>query len=613
MKKIKEMLIKDEESFLVYLYIFICSVFLTLTLVYIQFMEADSIIKVFFKNPKLIFYTFCFILFINISIYILSSSLKAMFLIVNIPLIILTLINQQKLLYRNEVLVPADFLQIKEASSMIASSIKIDIINSKNIIMLILFCVLFYISFLLKKKKINLKIRVATLIIVPIMLYSIIFAPVSLIKRWMPLFIYENQVVVYERNGFVLGFANELSNIIMSKPAGYSEDKLLEIESNLSNVSMKMMADNSTIQEKTNIIVILSEAFTDPTKIKGITYSSDPLEPVREIMNTNGHMTLISPQTGGGTANVEYEVLTGVSMSLYSESAIAYQQYINKQHMSLASYLTDYKSIGIHPFSGWFWRRDKVYPLLGFDEFYSVETMNNTELKGGFVSDSSLTKEIIEKYESNPNDSLFVSAVSMQNHAAYEYNRYGNENVIKVIGNEVASEALIPQLEEYATGVYYAASALKELITYFESVNEPTYIIMYGDHTPSFGQLNDEYYSLLGYKDADGNVLTPDVSEYLYRETPIIFWSNREKEYIEPDYISPFFLSKEILKYSNIPLTGYYEYLDKANENIKALSRNTLIDNNGIQLVNETNTEEIRKLNLIAYDINFGNNYLKLK
>lgn len=609
MKKIKELLKKHENTLMTGLYIFIVSVFLTLIVLDIQYGKTGTLDTIIMSHLKVTFFTYTYIQFINIGLYFLFSSVRVMFSLSTLTMILLSFVNQQKLLLRNEVLVPADFLQIKEATSMVTTSVKLDIINNKTIIMFVLLIALFLLSFAIKKIKLKIITKIFTTFIFMLGMFQIVFASQTFYSRFMIFNIWDNQAVTYDNTGFLIAFTKEISNMLMKKPDNYNSEYLSQIYSS-NEASFKSSEFTTDINgEKTNIIVILSESLTDPTLLNGVTYSEDPLYEVRDEMEKFGYMNLVSPQAGGGTANVEYEVLTGTSVSLFPASSIVYQQFMHNDHMSLARYLDDYgyDSVGIHPNNAWFWRRDKVYPYLGFDNFYSYSSMNNLDFNGIFVSDESVSKEIIEKVDES-NNSIFVSGISMENHGGYETNRYDyDENSIEVYGD--ISDNLKKQLKEYVNGVKFASESFQMLFDYFENVEEPTYIIIYGDHIPFMGSENMEYYHLLGYNEND--VLNTDIYS---RKTPVIFWSNQDKEYIEPNYISPFFLSKEILKYADIPLTGYYQYLDEVNEFVKVYGRVFMMDSDyNILLLNNDLSDYIKNLNLVSYDINFGKNYLGLK
>ena len=143
----------------------------------------------------------------------------------------------------------------------------------------------------------------------------------------------------------------------------------------------------------------MSEAFWDPTLLTNVTFSEDPVPTIHRLQKESSIRIFVSPQYGGGTSNVEFEVLTGNSMSFLPGGSIPYQQYISKPVPSLASYFADqgYKSMGIHSYEGWFWDRNSSIRSSAFESFKSSEHFVNPEMKGYFISDAEVARSVIEK------------------------------------------------------------------------------------------------------------------------------------------------------------------------------------------------------------------------
>lgn len=606
-KKWLKSLNQKHNLILCFIYLIFLSLSFTFILKMMQYTSFSEFFKYMFVGRKALLLTFLFLLIISTGCFFITLSLKLTYTLVFIPIIIMSVINYNKFLYRQEVLVPSDFLQIREALNIVSDAVSINFLTLRYILLFIFIILTFILTFLIKKIKIKYSIRIIPIIALPIIVYYYVFSPNCLVNKMIPTHISENVVSVYYQKGFILGFFNEIPNMILKEPANYTATNVKKIYDNINIDNNSHLNDKNS---KPNIIVILSEAFIDPLRLEGVKYSIDPLISIRKYMDEFGYLNMISPQVSGGTANVEYEVLTGVNTSLFHDSAIVYQQYINNEHFSIAHYLNSkgYVCLGIHPYYDWFWRRNKVYPHLGFNNFYSMETMNNTEKVGPFISDLSLSKEIIEKYEENKVVPLFIKGISMQNHMPYNLNRYNDDTKIVSIESDNLSSGLKKELTEYVNGLYYASEALDYLIEYFKKVEEPTYIIMYGDHGTYFVDYVDEYFSLLGHQPGAQ-------TDHLLSQTPVIFWTNQKKEKIETDYIGASFLGKEILKYVGIELPNYFKVLDELHKRVKVLNRNYMIDSNNNFFYRGTYSNELNSLinniNLIGYDINFGKNYLE--
>lgn len=302
-----------------------------------------------------------------------------------------------------------------------------------------------------------------------------------------------NQQQNYGDNGLSLAFTMNVKNTIVPKPPGYSEPSMAVLAQEMNELAQVKTASGTTTSQKPNVIFIMNEAFWDPTLLPNVKFSEDPLPTVHRLQKESTSGYLLSPQFGGGTSNVEYEVLTGNSMSFLPAGSVPYQQYINKPILSLASYFKtmDYRSTAIHSYEGWFWNRENVYKQMNFDNFISKDQFDSPKLKGQFISDEEVSSRIIEQVENNE-DPTFIYAVTMQNHGPYDDHRYGDG------GNSIRAEGPLTDeardtLETYTQGARDADQSLQKLIDHFKKSSEPTVIVFYGDHLPMLGYNYDVY------------------------------------------------------------------------------------------------------------------------
>lgn len=180
---------------------------------------------------------------------------------------------------------------------------------------------------------------------------------------------------------------------------------------------------------------------------------------------------------GGNTANTEFEFLTGDTMAFLPAGSIPYQQYITKDTPSMASYLKSlgYETYAMHPYYASGWNRDKIYPLLGFDSFYSSTDFYGSTYERGYIDDSSCVDKIIETYEKkDAGTPAFIFNVTMQNHSPY------TDGYQNLQGNVTVDGTVSAQLSEYLTLVKLSDTALEKLIDYFETQDEPTVIVFFG-------------------------------------------------------------------------------------------------------------------------------------
>lgn len=188
-----------------------------------------------------------------------------------------------------------------------------------------------------------------------------------------------DQAENYRTNGFALSTMLNAEQVIIEKPAGYDESSMRAIAKLAS-----AKEDTGQTKVKPNVIVVLSEAFWDPTILKDLSFDRDPIPFFHSLQQNYPGGWLLSPQFGGGTANVEFEVLTGLSTRFLPQGSIAYNQYITKGVDSMASILSrqGYTATAINPFHNWFFNSKNVYQNFGFSKFISGEFFLPPIIKG---------------------------------------------------------------------------------------------------------------------------------------------------------------------------------------------------------------------------------------
>ncbi|MCP1312190.1 sulfatase-like hydrolase/transferase [Paenibacillus tyrfis] len=308
------------------------------------------------------------------------------------------------------------------------------------------------------------------------------------------------------------------------------------------------------LQKPPNIIILLSEAFWDITQIKSLQFSEDPAPMFHALQEKFSHGPLLSPMFGGGTANVELEVLTGHSMRFFPEDSTPYEQYIKQPTASLASLLAGqgYKTTAISPFYHWFFNSSEVYKHLGFSRFISLEYFNPDEYVGPYIGDHAVVRRIIEESERNPGPD-FIFANTMENHYHYWPGKF-KKNHIEVKSH--MSNAVTGIAETYAQGLSGADRALQELVLHYSRLKEPTIIVFFGDHLPSLEKL-------LVYKESNyiSGEDDPDFLEKMHN-TPVVIWSNYlPKEAKEELHMSPSFLGPYVLNLAKRPGSPYTDFL----------------------------------------------------
>ena len=437
--------------------------------------------------------------------------------------------------------------------------------------------------------------------------------------------------VRYRKNGLLVAYLANLNLIHINKPDGYSVSKVKEIEGQIreteteydqidypdknesvqeeddtasQGTNLKALAadaqsapsqtetekqqaistgdgksstekSNFDLSQAPNIIVIMNEAFSDLSVIGNFETSEDYMPFFHSMMDqyTGGHL-MVSVK-GGNTANTEYEFLSGDSMAFLPQGSVVYQQYISSKIPTLASYLGSlgYSTEGLHPYLGSGWDRERVYPLLGFDEFKDVDYFTGAKTIRKFVSDESAFDKIIEEFQNKGSQKKFIFEVTMQ--------------------------------KRYLTLIKKSDEAYEKLITWFEqNVTEPTIIVTFGDHEPS-DYVTDVIDGLTGY---DSN--TTDLEEVQkHYQVPFFIWNNMGIGKDQSvNLMSVNYLAAYIMKEAGLPMTDYQQFLTQLQKQVPVVCANTYIDADGTyhdwkDLSSDTqNKDAVNAYNILAYN-----------
>lgn len=368
----------------------------------------------------------------------------------------------------------------------------------------------------------------------------------------------------YAKSGTPLAMASFYVNSIIQKPDHYSADKVREI------------LDPYKVEDKDkqapNLIVIQSESQADLSHLSQLKLSEDPLSFQHSLKDNTIHGSLNVSVFGGGTANTEYEVLTSNALALLPQNTFPYQQLINQPRNSLASLLNThgYQSLAMHPQSGLNYNRKSVYEELGFDNSYfldskpSISKLYRTKMERGFVSDHALFQGVQNLYKKKKDKTpLFSFVVTMQGHGGYSGDSYTDPLSINGSTTEYPAES------EFFTSLRSSDKAFEELVTFFRDYEEPTIIIMYGDHQPS---LTEHFYKTLMPSNQDNPA---DLSTTY--TTPFVIWANfnipeQTGQTISPNFLLPY--TMKLLKDSSNPLpsSAYHQFLSEVQAEVPVMT-----------------------------------------
>ena len=359
--------------------------------------------------------------------------------------------------------------------------------------------------------------------------------------------------VMSKRDGTAVAFLMELKYIVVEKPDGYNKEDAAALLASYDT------GDTESAAHTPNIIVIMNEAFSDLSVLGDFETNEDYMPFLHSLMQEGTPNTISGylnvSVLGGNTANTEFEFLTGNTMAFLPQGSVAYQQYVKNNDYSIATYLKSkgYDTIAMHPYNASGWDRDKVYPLLGFDTFYSLKDWVNPVKIRKYVSDQSCYDKIIELYEQkDANTPFFLFNVTMQNHSSYseEYDNFHPDITV-----EGTSSKILPN---YLSLIKLSDQALCNLIEYFSKADEDTVIVFFGDHQPS----NSVAAPIWKLNGRSGDSLTEEEEARRYK-VPFIIWANYDIEAASNVETSANYLGSHVLRAAGLPLYDYRNYLSQ--------------------------------------------------
>ena len=294
----------------------------------------------------------------------------------------------------------------------------------------------------------------------------------------------------YSDYGFVYGFSTSVVGRGMSKPDGYSKDSVEAIESQV-NASKETTTVSSDTEP--NIICILLESFIDPYDVNFLQMSEDPIPTFHSLEENYSTGYLTVPVVGAGTANTEFEMLTGMSIQYFGTGEYPYKTILKQDDCpSVESIASDLSKIGygthvVHNNTATFYSRNNAFSKMGFDTFTSKELMNITEYtpSGSWPTDKVLVNETVKAMDATENQSDFVYTITVGSHGDYPTEKIIENPQITVTG--APDEASNNQWEYYVNMIHNTDNFIKELIDAVSKRDENTIIVMFGDHLPTMG------------------------------------------------------------------------------------------------------------------------------
>jgi phosphoglycerol transferase MdoB-like AlkP superfamily enzyme len=412
---------------------------------------------------------------------------------------------------------------------------------------------------------------------------------------WQPF----SQAKNYRTNGFVGGALYNMPSDPMPVPDGYRAATMQAIAQKYTDRAQARNAGRTAgALDGVNVVLVLSEAFGDLSRLKDVSVDHDTMPLTRQTIADSWGGSTLANFFGTGTSSMEFEALTGQSLGLFNPQVVSpYQNFMTglSSYPSAVGWFTDHGHvpIAVHPFHEEFYRRDTVYPMLGFKQFIYDRTMSEkTKLEHGkYISDQSSFDEV-EKQLRSHDKPLLVNLVTMQNHVPTA-DFYDDPVPVRAPGRR----DLVDAMGDYARGQELSDQALHRFLGDLRDSDEPTVVVFYGDHYPA----------TFTHEVLDAN---PGLAQL---ETPMFIWSSQGQSARALPVTSPADFLPYVFDLVGEPLPPYYELLSEVAEQIGAIGPGRIVAPDGTQETEADLTAEQRQLlndyRLVQYDFSIGQRY----
>ncbi len=372
----------------------------------------------------------------------------------------------------------------------------------------------------------------------------------------------------YDTYGYILATAVSAQYLVKKPPRGYSHAHLQELAEKIENGTYfagESISENKGIRP-VNLICIMNESLADLRVAGEFTTNKDYFPFLHGLTENTVKGSLCVPVFGAMTSNTEFEFLTGDSMALFPVNTTAYQFYVRPDTKSLVSTLKaqGYRAVAMHPYPPENWNRDKCYASMGFDAFLSWDDFLGSEVLRYYVSDRGNYQKIIEEVEKkeSPSDKLFIFNVTMQNHGGYDEVNESFPHEIYLTGE---NRGKFPKTDQYLSLMLESDQAFQELTEYFSRVDEPTMLVMFGDHQPG---IEEEFYNHIAGRPS-GEI--PDEEHLIWYQTPLVIWTNYSQPSQDLGKLGAVYLSSYVLERANLSMSPFQRFLGRMSKKLPVI------------------------------------------
>lgn len=431
-----------------------------------------------------------------------------------------------------------------------------------------------------------------------------------------------------QRNGPLVAFTRQLNPKIMDKPSNYSEETMKKVAARYQKEAETINASRTNNLTDSTVVYVLSESFSDPSRVPGLKTNKDSMPNIRKIKAGTTSGLMLSSGYGGGTANLEYMGLSGLSMANFESSLSSpYQQLVPSQHWTPTInqlWGAPVNSLGYHPYESSMYSRATNYKKFGFSHFYTLTGPDVIKYQdkideSPYVSDKSSYDSALEGIKSGKTNK-FIQIITMQNHMPYHEWYENNDYTAESTTGTPLGDDEQRSIETYQKGVEITDQATQEFLNELDALDKPVTVVFYGDHLPGIYSSASE---------DDNNSLALHLTDYF-------IWSNKASssqgnKASDAAYSSPNFFVAQAADHMNAKVSPYLAFLTEMHSKIAAMEppvvnkiqgwdripegQNIYLDQNGNPMSTDDFDKETKQLladyKLIQYDITAGKNYLK--
>lgn len=508
--------------------------------------------------------------------------------------------------FRGDFLMPSDLRAVGTAMSVMKS-------YNYELSSEALYSVIYFLFFIVLGSRIRIRmckwvhvgVSAAVVLVIAGWYYTVMDTPDSLGKEF-PVD-YWNIGNTRNLNGACLSYFLLFKDSKVDIPANYSEKALREIALE----AMETYEKPQGTGQRPNIIMIMNEAWSD-LRVLGELYTTEECMPFAESLTENTvRGNLYVSILGGRTANTEFEALTGDSLALLAPGVIPFQNQVRHDMSSLAVALGNqgYKTMAVHPNGEGAWGRNRVYSCLGFEDFIH---QGNWEVPyahiAGYISDACDFNEVVQRYEErDKNAPFFLFNVTIQNHGSYQGEDIPLDIGVTRIGETPAEEMRdVIELQRYMNLIKITDEAFEDLVEYFERVDEPVIVCMFGDHQPIW---KEDFYDMI----FEGQGLSEREQNLKKYIVPYVIWANYEIDWEGYGDMSANYLPAALMECAGLQLPPYYQFLREMHEEYPVLTKVGCLTRDGrwVDIADIWDEDRICKYRMLQYNQLYVKDYIR--